>query len=733
MESPGESSLVSASSEFEGLCALSLQHVQSARLQNKVVLNTNKERNVNACRRGCESVVQGAAVLDGRLASFPLPRASTAIEGDAGQICLRALVVSLLCFYATDTVTNVLAEVVPQALVHYEQEGDILTIEGPVLAAFRQYVVAVAAEEDSNRLRQQLLEFVETRQSNVSRGSLHELLSSESLTVGDLPYTTGSVKWVLTPLHRRSHETYPTRSFQTWSLAVVMSELGFQVSASPYAVSTVAQYDSQLSDSHCHGGRPEVVLVISSVGKTDPLAPEPTRLNVHVNLKPRMVPIRSVPWIAFRRRAGAESINTKYLSDVWEYAFHEVSRLTSPPSMKNGNVFINVDLGQELIHTEHRALARLWSVHIERGLRAPLHQFVQRNDGIADAVQACSRAILEGREIIEKDGDAVENWYIMTAIVLATIFAVCAKSLQADENAGGAHTEVAFPPDLIYTKKVYDWADIVGRTFSGITSSVEWTGMLLEVVTGVSHPVPLDDRNTNLLSRRWEIIPSSTNQERTRVNDVFGIQANGIAMVSAFLVKPSIRPEALLRYHIQYGQLLDIPIDDVGYIRSAKIAMRHQTISLTSEPFTQFLRAGRPNATIRIDVEPSWETDQRNIVFKARVEGMPVCTLSPELVSRRIHYSTVSCTCSVPVDEVEVNEPWQTVPVSKLLAHGGSKVDFGKRSKVYVPAWKDDVSQILCAGLLECRRMVIALNCLSCAHKQCLRSGREEESFVIIG
>jgi hypothetical protein len=144
-------------------------------------------------------------------------------------------VVSLLCFYATDTVTTILADVVPQTLIHYEQEGDNVTIDGPMRAAFRQYVGAVAVEEDSNTMRNQLLELVETRQSNVSGASLRELLACDSLTVGELPYTSGMIKWILTPLHRRMHEIYPTRSFRAWSLAVVMSELGFQVSASPFA------------------------------------------------------------------------------------------------------------------------------------------------------------------------------------------------------------------------------------------------------------------------------------------------------------------------------------------------------------------------------------------------------------------------------------------------------------------------------------------------------------------
>ena len=241
-------------------------------------------------RRAQVGGIQGAAVRDGTLASLPLPNASTATEGHAAQLCLRALAVALLCFFEPDTATHVLAAVVPYGLLHYEQEGENINIEGSIYAAFRQYVKAVATEEDIDPIRHSLLRAVENKQSQVSGASLKEILSCNLLQTVDVPYSIGVMRWVLTSLHRRRHECYPTRSFNTWALAVVLSELGFQVSASLRAVNSEDDYVGQVSESRYSTGHPDVILVTASVGETDLMAPRPTAPNPAVTYKPQLIP-----------------------------------------------------------------------------------------------------------------------------------------------------------------------------------------------------------------------------------------------------------------------------------------------------------------------------------------------------------------------------------------------------------------------------------------------------------
>ena len=79
--------------------------------------NFNKFR-YEAARRTTE--VRGIAWYDGRLESFPCPRASTANIGDGGLICLRAITTALLAIYDVNATTAVLARIIPQSLINYD-------------------------------------------------------------------------------------------------------------------------------------------------------------------------------------------------------------------------------------------------------------------------------------------------------------------------------------------------------------------------------------------------------------------------------------------------------------------------------------------------------------------------------------------------------------------------------------------------------------------------------------
>ena len=122
------------------------------------------------------SCVHGVAVKGGILTSLPLPKASTATEGHAAQACLRALTVALLCFYKPSTVADVLAAVLPYGLLNYDQEGVDIKMEGPIYASILNYIKAVAVEEDTDPIRQSLLDAIETKKNHVSGASLNEIL-----------------------------------------------------------------------------------------------------------------------------------------------------------------------------------------------------------------------------------------------------------------------------------------------------------------------------------------------------------------------------------------------------------------------------------------------------------------------------------------------------------------------------------------------------------------------------
>lgn len=668
--------------------------------------------------------MQGAAVKEGILASLPIPKASTATEGHAAQTCLRALTTALLCFYETNTVADILAAVLPYGLLHFDQEGVDIKIEGPIYAAIRQYVIAVAKEEDTDPLRQTLLQAIEAKRRTVSGSSLKEVISSCMYKPTDLSFSIGLLRWVLTSLHRRHHECYPTRSFTVWALAVVLSELGFQVSASLWAVSNEEDYELQVSNASYRTGHPDVILVTASVGHTDPMALGATTLGPDVSYKPQLLPIRAIPCVAFNHLAcNAGKVNTQFLSDVWDFSFEHVQRAIGSVQL-NPRVQLKAISDTGSIHNEHKRLAAFWSIHIEEIIRAPMLRFMSHDDGISELVEPLGKHFLHhaGLQNTPNFGsDALDHWHIMTAIVLATIFSACCKCLRQDGKLAGPQTQVAFHSSYIYRPKVYNWADVVGRAMKGLASSAEWIGMLLEVVTGVEHPKPLTDMSTNVLSRSWQLIPSgNASLEQSTVTDVFGVQTNGIVLLSDFLIRPTTQPDSLITYHVQYGQILDFPIEDCGYIRAAKTVRPICSLPLNGE-YRDILGddslRNSPSFPIRLDVEPDWEGDPRLIVLRARREGVVVATISAELLSKRIHYTTLRCKCGklTPTALVDRNERWQVVTIAEILGAHGSRVAIDRNSRVYVCTYGDEIARLVCAGLLECRDLGIVRDCVSCA------------------
>src|SRR5271154_1279654 len=111
---------------------------------NKDVYNRNRQH---------QGQVLGVVVQNGAVVSTELPKASTAINEHAGQACLRALTTGILCFYSVDATTSILSELIPFALLQLEQEDAVVKMEGPLFNGLKQFVSAIAVEEDSNTYR----------------------------------------------------------------------------------------------------------------------------------------------------------------------------------------------------------------------------------------------------------------------------------------------------------------------------------------------------------------------------------------------------------------------------------------------------------------------------------------------------------------------------------------------------------------------------------------------------
>jgi hypothetical protein len=199
-----------------------------------------------------------------------------------------------------------------------------------------------------------------------------------------------------------------------------------------------------------------------------------------------------------------------------------------------------------------------------------------------------------------------------------------------------------------------------------------------------------------------------------------GMQANGVVAISDLIVRASMSSTSVLLYHLQYGQLIDHPIDDDGYIRASLAMGPSKMIPLHPEHETSVLNAATSGVTIRIDVEPDWENDPRTVVFRARQNGLCIASFSPHTVASRLQMLRKGelCFCkglTTSID-VAVSERWQVVDITQLSTGNNQRVRLTSGQRIFVPAAGDEASALLCLGWLDCDSVVVARDCLKCAH-----------------
>lgn len=129
----------------------------------------------------------------------------------------------------------------------------------------------------------------------------------------------------------------------------------------------------------------------------------------------------------------------------------------------------------------------------------------------------------------------------------------------------------------------------------------------------------------------------------------FGVRRNGLALVSDFIMKPTMRLSSMLLYHIQHGQLLDLPVisehvDSGTPVRSRGFTPKSSDINITSE--SDVWPPPEPVNWLRWDAEPCWEADVRTCCFNYRIGGIEQFQLGIHELSNGLRTSglnTVVC------------------------------------------------------------------------------------------
>ncbi|KAL5001767.1 hypothetical protein BDV10DRAFT_181930 [Aspergillus recurvatus] len=685
-------------------------------------------------RRRQTGRLMGLAVQSGELRAIPGNIVQTAVSDDPGIDCLRALTTGLLCFYDVQKVTAILADVIPAGMLHPDHDDMMPEFEGPLLSSLRNWVDSVAKEEDCNSYRMHLLQLVSRAQDALVGTKLPRSAVLDHST-DDTNHLLGALRWMITPRHRRDVPNYPTRSLYVWRTAVVMSELAFDISVSSELIQTVPQYQQFTSNTADSGPYADIALVIASVGDTDPWMLQQVHTG-SLRLRPQVIPIRSIPHVAFGHIGlGGESVSPEELVEIWNISFGYAKDAVGAPSLsRGGNVLLPAREGMEIIRDHHKHLISIWSPHLARILRPAMELFIPASGRDPSWSQTEIMAYLEhqrnGDLAAAEDSEVGGNVLRLSAIILGSVYGACFQSITPMAAADGQE------------------AGLPSLALGGLLESSKWAGLLLELTTGIEHPKPLDEQpSAGLLGRRLNLTsakPGVFNESHVRVSDIFGAQANGVFAISEFIVRPSTDANSSLRFHVGTGRILNLPVDDSGYVRESQASAAALELPLDSSPSLQQLSrqsgAASTPQEFRIDAEPHWDVNAQHICFGIRSAGVLLSTLRISQVLERLHNHSVPCRCGEPQVPVQVPliERWQAVTVYQILRPsypGGSKLSAHIRDedKIIVDVEGDEIKRILVVGMLRCRKLAICKECVRCAYNSIRNKERRESVALIVG
>ena len=221
--------------------------------------------------------------------------------------------------------------------------------------------------------------------------------------------------------------SYPVSNGMVYS--VYTCPFGIEVSASYKTINTASLYDIYFGYSTTLTAA-EVFLVTCDYGNTDPLESSPGSAGFDGGLKPRLLPIKAIPWVAFRHLGGREGRESaKHMSDVWDYAFKNAfNAFRSPQVMADGLVLLPVQADYEVIHSDHKDVLRSWNPQLWKVLGNPMRHFLPPTPSLADEIRQISDLIFSQRadEAIYHGGYAAANWYYASTIFWQQFTQLCA-------------------------------------------------------------------------------------------------------------------------------------------------------------------------------------------------------------------------------------------------------------------------------------------------------------------
>ncbi|MCJ1396487.1 hypothetical protein MMC18_009377 [Xylographa bjoerkii] len=651
----------------------------------------------------------GIAVTMSNIASrVKLPRASTAMEGLSGSLCLRALTMGLLCFVDKDQVPFILKDILPSCMFHYDQLETEVVIEGPLLAALKQYVLSVDTEEGADDLRSKILNYTDTQLRRLTHASTVDVKASEPTELGHI---TGLVEWLLTPTYKRQTSFYRTRSLKVWCLALVLSNW-FDVEVDRTAITTPPGPSGPAMGFEYYSNKSIVVLVLAPGWSTDQARKfSDTKYDmVHtaVFAPPRVITVRTFPAISYtdyvasnksqRRLSDARQLEDGFLGS---YAFVRYV-LSSDEKIRH-----LARISEPILTDEERHASLSKNPQNDEAVKEMLEEFrvsgasslpggSEDTDYILDRI---TTPVLAQYLLPWKQSANLEQMYLMVDhIRLATVLAVISLFVrygddEADESGlemplvyteslcfrdSGSKllkeyftTVIAFLRGVLCEKlapnaKKYIWENGVPKSSMSAARLHSWSSLVLKVILDLDNTT----ENSEVKDRHW------------------GRQKQGLVMLRDFALRPSGRPSSSYIFHALQGHLLDVPtlggriIDGISTTptlpsSNAYLTDKANIITKLQLPAPQYVRS------LRIDLEPCWESDANTCRFVLRAGGLPKLQLNMTKFFSDLHenksenmITRIRCSGSCPgpksMHQLMFNHPsetnaWGFLPIQDMV------------------------------------------------------------------
>ncbi|KAL8801633.1 MAG: hypothetical protein Q9182_004318 [Xanthomendoza sp. 2 TL-2023] len=696
--------------------------------------------------RTAQTSMQGVVVQGQKAQRTLLPKGSTAVPENSGIACLRAITAGLLLVYKTEAIVEILQDVIPNRLVQMSQDDTSLEIEGAILSSLKQWVSAVALEEDSDMFRKFLLELVAVRQLSMTGRPIAEILELEHPFANEIPLVIGVLRWILTPAHARESKNYPTRSLKVWTVATVMEILGFEIHADEVVAQSIHDYEKSLLISHRFEAKPRVFLVAMDGEKTDP-----TQL-LHVprawpSPKPQITMIRGIPWILFRHLRGRrDGVDTEYLVDIWKMSFTHAKACFRGISMEHQNIKIDIEVMEDVgLPEHHKTLISDFSPELGRVCGTIMRHYVPMSP------TSPGWNISEVRDQMRKLGTDEEyhtgpacssNCYILCAIVCGAVYGLCSNTCFDNGEVLSEDSEVAFVPDLLANnggRKLKEWAAIVGHCIRRHQIPLRtWSDLLFELFLGKDTESSIL-KSMNAPSNRE--YANSQNPYRSRL--LLGAQSNGLTAVADMLVQLTTRKESFCYFHIERGQILSFPLTEDYYIQASTYLEPASILTMDPEPNNTVLRRfddTQSEFALRVDVEPCWAGDPRTVLFVLRSHGVPIATMNIFAYIDRISYDSVACSCHNPSWEVPVpvSERWQLVTLYQLTRTTFKGLSFARvdvsdaDTMILVDGSQSVAATIYAVCHVHARHLCVATECLACAYAHAMRNCQRSNATIVI-